>query len=561
MFIKNKIPILFTIIILSVLLLIQLGVYIIINDTNSRAEVKTSNAVWMGNTGGFDEVQFWAIIRQYAIYKTPVIQDPYGTEEEVLFFPYFYVLSWFTPTPESILILWHILKFVNIIVIVALLYVISKKLFPNVTIPFILLALFSSGFIGFFGYKNVIDYFNCAEYSNICIRATLAKVNEVNLFSSLSIPYYSFDYIVLLLLILILIELNKKDNLLLKVMGLGLGLFLLFSHPYTGIIVLGAFMLFLILKIKKSPLHNTLLIASAITISILVYTYIIKDSPVYSTLSPFSNLESKFNFDAISVGITNFFKVILNSSGIIFLVGVSWPFIYYRKKLKELIKPKILFSVLNKDNNSLILVIFVSFFCIILFGRAFSHVPLLISYCTLLTKLKKKQVIMATIIPLIFSLPCVIGNVMDIYDDGMFVSLGWNYFLKEHLDILGDLEDNSSPEEYVLCSPELGTFIPYLTGNRVYIGHMTLTYDYEKKKEEFEYFFDNLRNVTIQREFLTANNINYIVTDYLLRREFYNPEFHAEENMLVPEDSFAQVLIQELLSSDQYIMGAYIISN
>lgn len=55
------------------------------------------------------------------------------------------------------------------------------------------------------------------------------------------------------------------------------------------------------------------------------------------------------------------------------------------------------------------------------------------------------------------------------------------YISEHHLQLIDWLANNSKPDEAILCSYELGNYIPVLTGRRVFIGHWNFTINLHKK--------------------------------------------------------------------------------
>ena len=63
------------------------------------------------------------------------------------------------------------------------------------------------------------------------------------------------------------------------------------------------------------------------------------------------------------------------------------------------------------------------------------------------------------------------------------------YLYQEQLEGIHWLEEDSHPDQAVLCTPLIGSYIPGLSGNRVYVGHWAETLHYGQKLQIMHQFF------------------------------------------------------------------------
>ena len=74
---------------------------------------------------------------------------------------------------------------------------------------------------------------------------------------------------------------------------------------------------------------------------------------------------------------------------------------------------------------------------------------------------------------------------------------------QEEITALTWLRENSAPDDVVLASPRLGTFVPGQTGARAFYGHPFETIDAEAKKAMAEAFYrGEIENVSPPVDFI-----------------------------------------------------------
>jgi len=91
-------------------------------------------------------------------------------------------------------------------------------------------------------------------------------------------------------------------------------------------------------------------------------------------------------------------------------------------------------------------------------------------------------------------------------------SNGSPYFLPRELrDALDWLGAHTHPSEVVLAPPYVSVFVPYLSGNRVYFGHMNQTADAAAKLERIFLFYNKPATIEVRRRFLIENDFAYVL--------------------------------------------------
>jgi len=105
---------------------------------------------------------------------------------------------------------------------------------------------------------------------------------------------------------------------------------------------------------------------------------------------------------------------------------------------------------------------------------------------------------------------------------------GLPLFLSEqHLQLLEWLESNTMPDEVILCSYELGNYIPALTGRKVFIGHWSLTINLDEKFKIARKIWRGELPINEARELFRKHRIRYaLATIY---------ERHATKTKHLPE--------------------------
>jgi len=91
-------------------------------------------------------------------------------------------------------------------------------------------------------------------------------------------------------------------------------------------------------------------------------------------------------------------------------------------------------------------------------------------------------------------------------------SNGSPYFLPRELrDAFDWLGAQTHPSEVVLAPPYLSVFVPYLSGNRVYFGHMDQTADAAAKLDRIFLFYNGPATEAVRRRFLIENDFAYVL--------------------------------------------------
>ena len=86
----------------------------------------------------------------------------------------------------------------------------------------------------------------------------------------------------------------------------------------------------------------------------------------------------------------------------------------------------------------------------------------------------------------------------------------WYYILKEEVDALKFLSDQTPPKSGVLAGYTIGNLIPTRTSNRVYFGHFFQTPNAQEKINNITFFYQNAFSEEKALQFLKQNNISYI---------------------------------------------------
>lgn len=84
------------------------------------------------------------------------------------------------------------------------------------------------------------------------------------------------------------------------------------------------------------------------------------------------------------------------------------------------------------------------------------------------------------------------------------------YPVKDWMEAIWWLRDNTENSEIVLAEDTAGNFIPAHAGNAVYIGHGGQTVKYREKRPLAQKFFSGQMSVSEARRFLESENISYV---------------------------------------------------
>ena len=87
------------------------------------------------------------------------------------------------------------------------------------------------------------------------------------------------------------------------------------------------------------------------------------------------------------------------------------------------------------------------------------------------------------------------------------------YLSDSELSVLHWLQRNTETDDVILADPKFSSYVPRISGNKVYIGHWAQTIEYNKKLKW--YLSANL--TMIERNQLRGMNINYVITDKTIK--------------------------------------------
>jgi hypothetical protein len=216
----------------------------------------------------------------------------------------------------------------------------------------------------------------------------------------------------------------------------------------------------------------------------------------------FSNV---FNPDALA---TFNFKILVTSTTV-YLPFVVYQLVYHLRKG-------------NFDNKNIFLNIwlissYALAFIPISFSRYFirgMYVPVVILTFHALYILSKNH---KHLIKVITTFIVIIGSLTSIY----FLSLRintvsdssneWYYISKEKYEVINYLRQDSNPESGVIAEYPFSNFIPALTNNRVYVGHLFQTPHSMDKLNEIKKLTSNELNPNEVKNLLNNKNITYVV--------------------------------------------------
>ena len=90
----------------------------------------------------------------------------------------------------------------------------------------------------------------------------------------------------------------------------------------------------------------------------------------------------------------------------------------------------------------------------------------------------------------------------------------WLYLSEGEWGALTWLRDHQAEAEskaVVLCAPQMGSFIPAWTGQRVVYGHPFETVDAEKRKEQVASYWSGAMSASEQTTFMRENHVQYVL--------------------------------------------------
>jgi hypothetical protein len=84
------------------------------------------------------------------------------------------------------------------------------------------------------------------------------------------------------------------------------------------------------------------------------------------------------------------------------------------------------------------------------------------------------------------------------------------YLSRSEMDALTWLRDSADPDAAILCEPTIGSYVPGITGRRVYVGHWAETLRYPEKLKQLRWFFDAGTDDLSRRALVSRESISYL---------------------------------------------------
>lgn len=121
-----------------------------------------------------------------------------------------------------------------------------------------------------------------------------------------------------------------------------------------------------------------------------------------------------------------------------------------------------------------------------------------------------------------------------------------NYFLSNEMkESLDWLKNHNIENRVILSSFETSNIIPAQIGQRVYLGHIAQTINFELKLKMVGYFFNGELNTQLQQKIMSENNIGYILIGSR-ERSLYELQWLEQNNNYYLAFSNSQVKIYEV---------------
>ena len=122
------------------------------------------------------------------------------------------------------------------------------------------------------------------------------------------------------------------------------------------------------------------------------------------------------------------------------------------------------------------------------------------------------------------------------------------YLHQDHLKAFRWLRENTPAEARVLCDPSLGSYLPQLSGNTVYLGHWAETLHFGEKYRRFRAFLRATTGDEMRRGLMEEAGLEYYLEDEVFDEGRLQPEagprFQANRSLLFQlERSFPKAAI------------------
>ncbi len=184
---------------------------------------------------------------------------------------------------------------------------------------------------------------------------------------------------------------------------------------------------------------------------------------------------------------------------------------------------------------------FLIYFPFLQFQRRLSegfHIPLIILSTVAIFKIKdflKKTESRTPLKVLIFQVILIFGAIIFFFSTTFYVIYFDIYIYKEkkvfpfylsqnESETMKWFRDNSQKEEIILAEAWNGNLIPGIAGRKVYLGHLDLTADSQKKVNDINWFFKDNEEESQKINFLKEKSIDYIFYGEREKRlGYFNP--------------------------------------